>query len=298
MTSRPEPDLDRSIQAISEIRDTPGDWLFHYTTLETALVHILPACRLRLSPFSRMRDPRESKQWFTSVSGYTDGVTSTEKTVRAWAAAEARVNVLRDEFKLLSFTMDEDDPTWEAGPYGRGFARSRLWEQYARGGSGVCLVLRKDEALRAIPPQLAAAGTGTDGPVLYENARLATEIAMSYDEILSADLDAIADRIANSYLDRLFLVKNTEWQSEREYRFIVRSASEYEYVDVSTALVAVCRGPECPADAEHALRHFAAERDLAIGIVRWDNNWPMLIGRSLTSPATDPDTRIEHLEVR
>jgi hypothetical protein len=93
--------------------------------------------------------------------------------------------------------------------------------------------------------------------------------------------------ITNEIVDgrRVSSYKNTEWESEREYRFIARSASEYEFVDVGTALVAVCRGSESVREAEHALRHFANELGIAIGYLQWDHNNPMLLGRPLSNRA-------------
>jgi hypothetical protein len=269
---------DRSQAVIDEIRKTPGQWLYHYTTLENALVHILPTRRLRLSPFSQMRDPREYKQWFPGAVGFYEG--DVDGLMPGYAASAARLNLLRDEFKLLSLTIDGEDP--EEGVYGRGFARSRLWEAYAGRSSGVCLVLRKADAVGLIPPQLDAAGRAAHGPVRYENTPTDTELMFNFEEIVAGDIDAIADRIAEQHLDKLFLTKNTEWESEREYRFIVRSPRQYEYVDVSRALVAVCRGPESVRDSEHALRHFANEFEIALGLVQWDHNQPMLLGRPLT----------------
>jgi hypothetical protein len=271
--------VDRSQAVIHEIRETSGQWLYHYTTLETALVHILPRRRLRLSPFSKMRDPREYKQWFPAAGGFFKGKSEDELT-RGYAVTAARLNLLRDEFKLLSLTMDSDSP--DEGVYGRGFARSRLWESYAGRGSGICLVLRKDDALNVIPRQLEVLGAAAHGPVLYENTRTDTDVMFSFEEIFSGDVDAAADRIAKNYLDKLFLTKNTEWESEREYRFIVRSPGEYEFVDISSALVAVCRGPESARDADHSLRHFANELGIAIGYVQWTHNAPQLLGRPLT----------------
>jgi len=150
-------EIDRSQAVIHEIRETPGQWLYHYTTLETALVHVLPEQRLRLSPFSKMRDPREYKHWSPPAAGFIDDV-SDEDLMRGYAVTAARLNLLRDEFKLLSLTTDSESA--EEGVYGRGFARSRLWEAYAGRGSGVCIVLRKQEALEVIPPQLEALGRG------------------------------------------------------------------------------------------------------------------------------------------
>ena len=274
--------VDRSQAQINEIRQTPGQWLYHYTTLETALVHILPHRRLRLSPFSRMRDPREYKQWFPPAAGFWPGATD-DDFMRGYAATAARLNQLRDEFKLLSLTMDSEETA--EGVYGRGFARSRLWEAYAGGGTGVCLVLRTDEAVESIAVQLEALGRCAYGPVHYENGPIDTNIMFNFEEIFSNNVDAAADRIAENHLDRLFLTKNTEWESEREYRFVVRSPSLYEYVDVGSALVAVCRGPESQRDAEHALRHFVNELDIALGYVEWNNNNPILIGRPLAEGA-------------
>jgi hypothetical protein len=270
--------VDRSQAVIQEIRETPGQWLYHYTTLETALVHILPSQRLRLSPFSEMRDPREYNRWLPATAGFSE--LSGDVLARAWDRQSDRLNMLLNEFKLLSFTTDSE---CDEGTYGRGFARSRLWDAYAQRGSGVCLVLRMEAALRVIPPQLEAVGQPTHGRVRYENVPTHGEIMFHFEEMLG-DLEAAADRIASNptYVEKLFLTKNTEWDSEREYRFIVRSSSDYEYVDISEALIAVCRGFASVPEADHALRHFVNELDIGLGVVQWFNNTPTLLGRPLT----------------
>ena len=125
--------VDRSQALINEVRETPGEWLYHYTTIETALVHILPTWRVRLSPFSRMRDPREYKQWLPGALGSYEG--DIDALMPNYAEAALRLNLLRDEFKLLSLALDSEDVA--EGTYGRGFARSRLWELYG-GGARVC----------------------------------------------------------------------------------------------------------------------------------------------------------------
>jgi hypothetical protein len=270
---------DPSLAAIKEVRDAPGQWLYHYTSLETALAHILPTRLLRLGPFSEMRDPREYKEWWPSAVGF--GEFDKEEFQRGYAESSARLNLLRAEFKLLSTTLDSDRP--DEGVFGRGFARSRLWEAYAGRGSGICLVLRKDDALRQLPEQLQTLGRVAHGAVRYQNAPINREIMFNIGEILAGDLDAIADRIAATHLDELFLTKNTEWESEREYRFIVRSPRQYDYVDIADCLHAVCRGPESARTADHTLRHFAKELEIGIGHVEWRNNSPMLIGRPLRS---------------
>ena len=45
-----------------------GRSLYHYTRAATAIECILPDLQLKLSPFSEMRDPRESSDWMMGAS--------------------------------------------------------------------------------------------------------------------------------------------------------------------------------------------------------------------------------------
>jgi hypothetical protein len=231
-----------------------------------------------LTPCVRFGRSSSRSEW-PPAGGF--GEFDREEFERGYAASSARMNLLRAEFKLLSTTLDSEQP--EEGVFGRGFARSRLWEAYAGRGSGVCLVLRKEDAIRQLSEQLQAAGRIVHGAVRYENRVIFSEIMIDSREILTGDLEAIADRIAETHLHPLFLTKNTEWESEREYRFIVRSPHQYEYVDVAGCLQAVCRGPESARTADKALRFFAKELGIGVGLVEWHNNDPKLIGRPLVS---------------
>src|SRR5436190_23031633 len=116
-----------------------GQTRFHYTTLSAGLEHILPSMTLRMSPFSAMRDPRESKRWAVAGVGYTGG--DPERAERWRAEFDQALNELKDTCKLLSFTQDHlgGKPV-----YRRGYARPRLWEQYAGRSTGLCLALNRD----------------------------------------------------------------------------------------------------------------------------------------------------------
>ena len=73
---------------IPEIRDTPGRWLYHYTTLEVALAYFLPSLRLRLSPFANMRK-RESMEWSPAGGDFGE---SQQDDVDIWQEATRRLN--------------------------------------------------------------------------------------------------------------------------------------------------------------------------------------------------------------
>ena len=48
-------------ETLLKLLDPPGSCLYHYTGLSMVVEHILPSGRMIMNPFSKMRDPRESK---------------------------------------------------------------------------------------------------------------------------------------------------------------------------------------------------------------------------------------------
>jgi hypothetical protein len=102
-----------------------GDFFFHYTTADAAFSHILPSRMIRMTPYPMMRDPTESKDWrFTSESPQMDHVAR---------AIEEALNGIRA--RLAVDAEGYEDVV--SAPFGRGYARARMWEQYADNHAGV-----------------------------------------------------------------------------------------------------------------------------------------------------------------
>jgi hypothetical protein len=113
----------------------PDCYPYHYTTLEASLGSILPTASLRLGLFLDTNDPRESKDWrFKHVlDGREDAEPLDLKTLNDEVARLAQRTC-----KVLCLTRD--DPEGCSTPpetFGRGFAHSRMWAQYAGSHSGV-----------------------------------------------------------------------------------------------------------------------------------------------------------------
>jgi hypothetical protein len=235
--------------------------------------------RMRLSPFTQMRDPREYAAWAPAVAGFTEA--SADEMNRAQADATHRLNDLKSQFKLVSFTQD-DPETLTAGEYGRGYARSRLWELYAGLGRGVCLAFNKEAAIGELVPQLELLGPVRHGPVHYDNRPLSREIFFDLETLLRGGYDEEEERMLSHYMDDLFLTKNTEWSSESEYRFVVRTPDANPvYVDVSGSMYGLVLGPETPKQYLPAIRELCNVSDLAVAQLMWWNNKPMLVGIAL-----------------
>src|SRR4051812_6568338 len=130
-----------------EVFEPPGSCLYHYARLAMALEFILPSWSMRLSPFSKMRDPRESKHW-----GYEAPRAASmelhDEIVR-FGELQRLAEQLKDRVKVLSLTEDDRLDRDEGGAvFGRGFAHPRLWEHYADDHRGVCLCFDRKELTR------------------------------------------------------------------------------------------------------------------------------------------------------
>lgn len=119
-------------------------YLYHYTSREVLLEYILPSEKIKMSQFGLTNDPRESKKWsFTIVfPGIVYPLNSNEVN-----SIIDKANLLVKEYcKVICFTRD--DPNIEKlhhghKIYGRGYAHPRMWAQYAKRHTGVCIVFDK-----------------------------------------------------------------------------------------------------------------------------------------------------------
>ena len=167
--------------------------MYHYTSRDTALEHILSTRKIRLGPLSKTNDPRGTKSWTFGIPGDGDFPASLEerkaeidRVVRISAAAEK----IRANCKVLCTTMD--DPTYNSTLYPmidfkRGFGHSRMWAQYGEAHKGVCLIFDRAELHQAIE-NLTAGCNLYYGPVEYTEKISGSEItstALDQREMLS-----------------------------------------------------------------------------------------------------------------
>jgi hypothetical protein len=145
---------------INDFLGAPGERLYHYTSLAAALEHIVPTRKLRLSPFSSMRDPRESRDWriVGEFGGDRKDDSLREDTLR-WIKFNRELQERKRLMKVLSLTRDDPDRGNRMSVlFGRGFAHPRLWEQYADNHHGVCLCFHLGKLIDELSAGLAPLG--------------------------------------------------------------------------------------------------------------------------------------------
>ena len=201
----------------------PGcdQYVYHYTRWERLLD--IAHTGLRLSPLAQMNDPRESKDWYLGHLSWDD-----EEPVdsREFWAAVARY---KQRVMVTSFSRDIPGNTLEDVWFGRGFARPRMWAQYAGNHTGACIVMNRKGLDDAIKAQLGSASGSwlASGPVEYVS-RSKDDPSTQWVEISRGDRD-IATAVRNHFSDhkeRIFFAKHYDWRDEAEYRWVYYDPNE------------------------------------------------------------------------
>lgn len=224
-------------------------YLYHYTSAAT-LAKIIEGQTFRMGPYIKTNDPRETSAWSTTISVALDGdFRPHDDDVRElWS----HIGDVRDGVKLACFTLDSkiDQPGLRP-PFHRGWARARMWHQYAEAHSGVCLIFDRAAWEGTLRDSAEAESVKVhDGPVRYEDvghAHFTSILDFSSAELRAGGGRAAVTRIVEQHRNDLFFMKNKDWESEREYRYMAISTTEEVFVPVSGSLVGIVFGQDFPS---------------------------------------------------
>lgn len=255
--------------------DIPADqYLYHYTTAATLALILESGC-LRMGPFSNTNDPRENKAWHAGMGGPAGGFWEDDyyRDVRDIDYQ------LRGRVKLACLTRDRP---WSSNMdyhyYHRGWARARMWQQYADAHCGACLMFDRAQLGLAIEQHVSERGDVQHGNVLYEDEPI--RLNFSGPELARLGVEAAVRSYRRQYWQELFLRKNTDWESEVEYRYLAFTDNPFEDVSIHSALLAVVLGevfpPEELALLPERLEAAGTAQRVRVGACAWWQGEPLV----------------------
>lgn len=261
--------------------------LFHYTSCPVALDYILRDRRLRLGPPTGTNDPAESEPHYVGIIQ--------DREDEEWPPRRAEHSLFSDVSQLLRSGcrlaclslavrnmrsvlsgLGVQSP-WSG--FGDGYARARMWAQYADNHAGVCLAFHQ-QRVREAAMRLADSKRLKlyKGPVTYlpdDESPTSTEVPISR---LRADLHSFIDEAFPTVVGRLYFTKAWDWSTESEYRFLLYGAvDDYEYLDIRQSLTGVFCGSRFPEARLGDLAARCPELTEAGRIfkIQWRNGFPV-----------------------
>ncbi len=262
-----------------------GDWLYKYVAMERFLDIVLSTPRaLRFSPVKDMNDPRDSEPFefgLTASGEPLDEVRIDAPEQRKEINAEANRR-LTDRARLGCFTADSPEASNRpSGSWLRGWNHSRMWTQYASGHKGVCLVFNRPELEARVRAQASAYGDQIwSGPVEYRDRLRSDDFlarTLNLNEANSKGWDAYIAELLALHHRSLFFVKNSDWASECEYRYLlVGSGPSPTEINVDSSLVAIILGSEFPVKRYYNTLRSLLPEDVRLLGMWWREHGPTL----------------------
>lgn len=254
-----------------------GELLYHYTTAQKGLAHLLGSGTLRLSPFTSMNDPREAKEWTVTVatSDPEYGGVDLNEITRDFNLE------LKRKIKVACFTADVVPQKRAESLLDRGWAHPRMWAYYAANHAGLCIVFRRDKLLALFERAYETTGTVLSGMVRYsdDDALGSRAFMLNAADVRRRGMEVVLSEHAQKYGRDLFFTKLTDWASENEFRLLVQGRdSEPAYLEVEDALVGVCVGHQWDRQMDNELFATCASRGIEVSQVWWLNGHPDITG--------------------
>ena len=194
---------------------------------------------------SKTNDPRESKQWsFDFLMGRFELTGSDHERLRNWFS-----EALKAQVKLVCFCRDKEPLTGDhtQDTLRRGFARSRMWAQYADSHRGVCLVFDKAKLIESVgaafPNHRCLHGDVTYRDHYIVRSARPNEYVIDVDRMKDLGPDAYVAFHFDKYHNEMFFEKLLDWRDEQEWRLIVLSKElDGLYLPIEESLVGVMHG--------------------------------------------------------
>ncbi len=252
--------------------------LYHYTKMSTARNHIFRTGRLRMSDFRLMNDPKESRMWKFGLTGAKCG----DMKCKEWDELGAKLSTrFKEHARVMCFCRDVEPLTGDhMGDIGRrGFARPRMWAQYAENHTGVCLVFDRVKLSEQIKQACAKAWIVIGSKVNYRDRHIAADLRGHYeinlDWLERLGFEQYWRQHIRQFGQRLFFEKMEDWRDEWEYRYVAFFEDTPEvFVDMADALVGVAFGVDAKVEDVDALIEVLLPTKVKLIGLKWENAMP------------------------
>lgn len=227
------------------MRKEDVDYLYHYTKVETLLKYILPQNAIRLNSLINMNDPNENLLHMV----YKDGIINTsDPSLDEVYSAEK----IQKESKVACFSIKSGQKS--------GYSIQPMWAHYAENNCGVCIEIDFSKLLDS-NSSLIKRSNFHYGKIEYNdivNKQLPTPLygtAIGNIEIHQSSFESYTEALNKpKFIEERFFTKNTDWQYEKEYRFLALDTENNEvFLNLKDAIKRIILGPNFSQDLLPAL---------------------------------------------
>ena len=262
----------------SNVPTYENQYLFHYTTFSSAL-GILLSQQMRLGPLVNKNDPLEFEDHRDDCRAI-DGYPSNEELSIIKGNYKNAADEKERSVRFASFAMDmpfynppKDSQENCYNNLSKGWARSRMWAQYAENHKGVCLIFDKNNLVKSFQSTFNSCETYCK-KVIYTNNLYPLK------ESLEKNCKSL---LTLEKIDFLFQ-KCQDYRDEQEYRLLLinkklKNSKKMVEFSISDSLCGVISGVRFPDEnklsLKTAMKYFNSK--IKYFLILWNYGMPYLI---------------------
>ncbi len=195
----------------------------------------------------------------------------------AWFSAQLKANA-----RVACFSLDTPPLSGYhlSDIFKRGFCKPRMWAQYAGRHTGACLVFDYQKLQRIVEVQFPSPFLVIGGPMQYMDRDILlrrddTAYVINIDYLERMGKAEYVKWHLLTYYKRLFFEKMTDWQDEREFRWMIfGSHTDDLYVKFEDALVGIVFGEESDESEVSEIMKMTSDTGLRYSGLKWKNCSP------------------------
>lgn len=245
-------------------------FLYHYTSIETGLEHILESGQLMFSPLKNVNDPYEYK-----IDADLMYFKNSEETPNFNEYKKRFNEIATEDIKVACFSIDDEKLLQKFSGHiniecGRGYSKPSMWTQYADENRGICLIFERASFIEMVEKHLK------NSKFLSRNITYDNNISLEKDpfcidlkDSVNKDIDILLTEHIDTHINEIIFKKNLDWSNEQEYRFIVFDKErENIYLPYEESLKGIVLGDRFPKTYINILKKY----DYAIRRIKWNRN--------------------------
>ena len=268
---------DTISEAYFRSEEAYDDLLFHYTEYTTAMEHVLHERLLKFSSLKWSHDPLEYNDYEYSAASNAAGdrAVAFESLHQQLRRGQAENDIVKKRAKVACFSID--DGLAPIDLHHKGCYRSRMWTQYSRGHTGICIVFSKQRLLSCIRRQLLDEDVCISGKVNYQNIeskRFDLVFKRPWEESPEPD-KAVLENAGIHFFSKL-----EDYHDEAEFRIVYWRAvpdlsSNAEFLDVKDAFAGILVGNSFHTRYRPVVKKQAAELHVPVFQITWYLGTPL-----------------------
>ena len=260
------------------------DALFHYTTLNIALEHILIEKKLKVSYLREGNDPIEYRErLFPGTCWGLDG----QDGIEIFAEGVKAANKILGQCKRISFCASKKpklllkDNLLEEDKYASscGWDRLRMWSQYGDNHKGICLVFSQ-EGIKKDLQELKNKSKIKDyivGYMEYKQDTMMLLPTLMINRIQQEGSDEYAEDFILQNREKLFFQKFMDYRDENEFRIIINDPhNELNFLDIAKSIRGVIVGDKVPKVYHPLIKKLCQSVDIDIVGLSFASRFPCL----------------------